>query len=146
VHVEVAIRTGGLDGLDGGAAPTGLGIAAWQTSSTTDASDPYNCNFVFFASPSEAWVEAQDPKVNPVGTYRLLRYPVTGQWGQWNIDLTTRGDNAITLSMTLDGAPALDPPGVAPCRMDAAFTFAPGLYFRTGPAEARYDNVRIDLK
>jgi hypothetical protein len=138
----MAIRIGDLDG---GFPSDPTSIASWATQPTTGPDDPYGCLFLFEASVGSARLQVQsfDNKLNQF--YDMHRFPVVGVWGSWKIDLSS-DDAGVTISMLLDEGLALEPTHLDICRMGGDVDVEPGFFFTRGPAQARFDNVRIGLR
>jgi hypothetical protein len=146
-HFEVAIRTGNLDaGSPWGSAP--MGLVSWTTDTSEDAGPPLpiQCSYVLEVTTGSAQLNVQSSSSTGANAYPLLRYPIVGQWGRWNIDLTSDSNGIVTVTMQLDGAKALGATQIPTCQMGGPVTFLPGLFDYPPLAEVRFDNVRVDVK
>jgi hypothetical protein len=141
VYLAFAIRTGGLDGGWVGP-PQGAEVGWW---SFGNGSDPHDCGYLFVVGPNDAKVQVQRPDLSFVETVPLRFYPLTGKWGTVQVVLEST-DGGLSFSMFMDDAGTVDPHSSDQCRLRDSFTFTPGLWDITAPAEVRFDNVRIDLQ
>jgi hypothetical protein len=141
-HVEMAIRIGDLDG---GFTSDMIAIASWSTQPNTGSNDPDGCVYMFRTNAQAAQVQVQSFDGKRDHSYDMLRFPIAGLWGNWRISLSG-DDTGVTISMQLDDASALEPTHLDICRMGGDVHVDPGFFYARGPAQARFDNVRVDVR